>query len=328
MMDNMDCNVNKKAPAETGAHCPKGRKRGMMDNMLQKNVQPKNEVAVVSGYNTSAGFDLVQRVAKMFSASSLVPETYRGNIPNCVIALEMAQRIGSSPLMTMQNMYIVHGRPAWSSQFLIACLNASGRFSPLRYKETGVKGTESEGIVAWAKDLLDGETLEGPEVTIAMSKKEGWFQKNGSKWQTMPQLMLRYRAATFFARLYSPELTMGIRTAEEAADSVYADAEAGPAPYGVKMEDVQLDPALTADPAAVDAVSPDTDLSGEQKPNREPAQTAGMSKIECLAEIKTHEGATYYAQAMSCLPPECQPQQAPVSTLRGMVEELRANSKA
>jgi len=296
-----------------------------MDNMMEKKVQPKNEMVVVSGYNTSAGFDLVQRVAKMFSASSLVPETYRGNIPNCVIALEMAQRIGSSPLMTMQNMYIVHGRPAWSSQFLIACLNASGRFSPLRYKDTGVNGTESEGIIAWAKDLLDGETLEGPEVTIAMSKKEGWFQKNGSKWQTMPQLMLRYRAATFFARLYSPELTMGIRTAEEAADSVYADAEAGPAPYGVKMEDVQLDPALTASPEAVDAVAPETDLNGDPLPNRELPHVDNMSKIQLLGELRTYEGTPAYDEEMKGLPEGCQPQQAPVSMLRGIVAALRAN---
>ncbi len=292
--------------------------------MMEKKAQPKNEMVVVSGYNTSAGFDLVQRVAKMFSASSLVPETYRGNIPNCVIALEMAQRIGSSPLMTMQNMYIVHGRPAWSSQFLIACLNASGRFSPLRYRETGIKGTDSEGVIAWAKDLLDGETLEGPEVTISMSKKEGWFQKNGSKWQTMPQLMLRYRAATFFARLYSPELTMGIRTSEEAADSVYADAEAGPAPYSVKMEDVELDPALTANPEAVDAVAPESDLNGDPLPNRDLPHVDNMGKIPLLAELRTYEGTPAYDEELKALPEGCQPQQAPVSMLRGIVAALRA----
>ena len=295
--------------------------------MMEKKEQPKNEMVVVSGYNTSAGFDLVQRVAKMFSASSLVPETYRGNIPNCVIALEMAQRIGSSPLMTMQNMYIVHGRPAWSSQFLIACLNASGRFSPLRYKDTGVKGTDSEGIIAWAKDLLDGETLEGPEVTIAMSKSEGWFQKNGSKWQTMPQLMLRYRAATFFARLYSPELTMGIRTAEEAADAVYADAEAGPAPYGVKMEGVHLDPDLAANPAGAPVAMDDSnsDLNGDPRPNRDLPHVDNMTKIPLLAEIMTYDGTAAYDEALKVLPEGCQPQQAPVSMLRGIVAALRAN---
>ena len=294
--------------------------------MMEKKEQPKNEVVVVSGYNTSAGFDLVQRVAKMFSASSLVPETYRGNIPNCVIALEMAQRIGSSPLMTMQNMYIVHGRPAWSSQFLIACLSASGRFSPLRYKDTGVKGTDSEGIIAWAKDLLDGETLEGPEVTVAMAKKEGWFQKTGSKWQTMPQLMLRYRAATFFARLYSPELTMGIRTTEEAAETAFADAEAGPAPYGVKMEEAQLDPAPAVSIDAVDAVAPESDLNGDPLPNRDAPHVDNMGKIPLLAELKTYEGTPAYDEELKALPEGCQPQQAPVNTLRGMVEELRESA--
>ena len=53
-----------------------------------------------------------------------------------------------------------------------------------------------------------------------MAKAEGWLQKQGSKWQTMPDLMLRYRAAAFFARQYAPELTMGMHTAEEVADVV------------------------------------------------------------------------------------------------------------
>jgi hypothetical protein len=117
----------------------------------------------------------------------------------------------------MQNLYVVHGRPAWSSQFLISCINASGKFSPLRYAMTGRRGEDSFGCVAWAVDK-GGERLEGPEVTIGTAKAEGWFQKNGSKWKTMPELMLRYRAATLFARLFAPELTMGIQTDEEIID--------------------------------------------------------------------------------------------------------------
>lgn len=163
-------------------------------------------------------FTDAQRMVAPLAKSDLVPDVYRNNIGNCLIALETAQRIGASPLMVMQNLYIVHGKPAWSSQFLVACVNASGKFSPLRYRMTGEKGKDSYGCVAWALDRKNGETLESPEVTVGMAKREGWFSKNGSKWQTMPELMLRYRAATLFARLFSPELTMGIQTAEEIAD--------------------------------------------------------------------------------------------------------------
>ena len=51
-----------------------------------------------------------------------------------------------------------------------------------------------------------------------MAKAEGWLTKTGSKWQTMPELMLKYRAAAFFGRLYAPEVLMGMQTAEEVID--------------------------------------------------------------------------------------------------------------
>lgn len=172
-----------------------------------------------SAFSSIANFENAQRMASALSACSLVPEAYRGkeNLANAVIALEMANRIGANPLAVMQNLYIVHGKPAWSSQFLISCVNASGKFTPLRYRQTGERGTDSWGIIAWAKDR-EGEVLESPEVTIGMAKAEGWHGKAGSKWKTMPDLMLRYRAATLFARLFAPELTMGLHCDDEIID--------------------------------------------------------------------------------------------------------------
>lgn len=178
---------------------------------------PKPSEATLSIFNSEAGLVLGQRMAKLLSASSLVPVQYQGEagMPNAIIAIDMAQRMGANPLMIMQNLYIVHGRPAWSSQFLIACLNACGRFSPLRYRIDG-EG-ENYGCQAVANDR-DGNLCEGPRVTIGMAKAEGWLGKSGSKWRTMPDLMLRYRAATFFARTFAPELTMGIPSQDEVID--------------------------------------------------------------------------------------------------------------
>ena len=186
-------------------------------------------------------FEAAQRMVKPLADSDLVPMTFQRKIGNCLIALETAQRIGASPLMVMQNLYIVHGKPAWSSQFLIACINASGKFSPLRYRMVGEKGNDSFGCVAWAKDKKDGEVLEAPEVTIGMAKKEGWFTKNGSKWQTMPELMLRYRSATLFARTYAPELTMGIQTEEEVIDVTPIVTESRPGRFEAVVEEAKVD---------------------------------------------------------------------------------------
>lgn len=169
-----------------------------------------------SSFASVKSFEHAQRVAKMLASSSLIPEAYRNNIQNTMIALEMATRIGASPLMVMQNLYIVQGKPSWSSTFIIASLNACRRFSPLRFAKSG-EG-DAYGCAAWAYDLSTKDKLEGPKVTWEMVKAEGWLAKGGSKWKTMPDLMFMYRAAAFFGRLYAPDILMGMQTAEEVND--------------------------------------------------------------------------------------------------------------
>jgi hypothetical protein len=162
------------------------------------------------------GFDHAQRVAKMLCSSSLIPKDFQGNIQNTMIALEMATRIGASPLMVMQNLYIVHGKPSWSSTFIIGALNSCRKFSPLRFELSG-EG-DQYGCEAWAYETSTNEKLTGPKVTWEMVKAEGWLAKAGSKWKTMPELMFRYRSAAFFGRLYAPDILMGMHTAEEVID--------------------------------------------------------------------------------------------------------------
>ncbi len=161
-------------------------------------------------------FALAQREAKALSTSSLVPKEFAGNVSNCLIAMNLAKRIGADPLMVMQNLDVIHGRPSFRASFLIACVNMCGRFTPLRYRIEG-EGME-KNCVAYATDKETGELIEGPPVSLQMAHDEGWSTKAGSKWKTMPDLMLRYRSAAFFARTTAPELTMGLHTTEEMVD--------------------------------------------------------------------------------------------------------------
>lgn len=216
---------------------------------------------VVCGFDTVAGFEAIQRMANLFSASSIVPDTYRSkgqndytSKGNCVIALDMALRMGANPLMVMQNLYIVHGRPAWSAQFLIAMLNKSGKFSALRYTFQGTEGKDDWGCRACATELSTGEKLQGPLITIGLAKKEGWYGKSGSKWQTMPELMLQYRAAAWFVRSYAPEIALGLKTAEEMLDTIDLTPQADGS--FARQEEAQAAPSMTtADIAALGAPS-------------------------------------------------------------------------
>ena len=205
-------------------------------NEVQTPLQTQSNTTI--GFNNAASFELGQRVAKMLSTSTLVPAAYhamrkvkgKDNIekwepnPNavsdCMIALNMAHRMGADPLMVLQNLIIVNGRPTWSSQFLIATFNSCGRYSSIKFVFFGEKGKDHYGCRAVATELATGERLEGPDVTIELAKAEGWYNRNGSKWKTIPDLMLRYRAAAWFVRTVAPELSMGLHTQEEIYDSM------------------------------------------------------------------------------------------------------------
>lgn len=205
------------------------------------------------GFDTVQGFEALQRIARAFTRSSLVPEQYQGEakLANAVIAVEMSMRMRASPLMVMQNLYIVHNRPAWSSQFLISAFNSCGRFAAVRYRFTGEKGKDSWGCVAYTRELASGDLIEGPEITMDMAKREGWVGKNGSKWQTLPQLMLTYRAATFLIRTTAPELTMGLRTADEVEDiGPEVETFAAPPPPAALPEATPAPEAAAADAIA------------------------------------------------------------------------------
>lgn len=202
----------------------------------------------------NAAFELLQRQAKMFSSSSLVPKEFVGNIANCAIGINIAKRLGADPFMVLQNIDIIHGRPSFRATFLIAMVNAAGRFEPLQFRMEGEEGKLNRSCIAWTKSKDDGATLEGPKITLEMAKAEGWSTKNGSKWITMPELMLRYRAAAFFARLYAPDVTLGLQTAEEVQDTLPARDVTPSATTSKLLRDVPVLSAAEAQANEVKAV--------------------------------------------------------------------------
>ena len=189
-----------------------------MSNQLQVATQQQQPLSAFSSENA---FVSVQRMAKALASSTLVPDSYRGeaNLGNCIIALELSQRIGASVMAVMQSMVPIHGKPTWSAAFLIATVNSCGRFSPMRFRWVGKEGTDDWGCRAYAVEREGNLELVGALVTIAMAKAEGWYSKNGSKWKTMPEQMLQYRAAAFWTRAYAPEIALGMHTSEEIHDT-------------------------------------------------------------------------------------------------------------
>ena len=99
-----------------------------------------------------------------------------------------------------------------------------------------------------AVEKASGKTVTGPAVTMAMAKAEGWSTKQGSKWKTMPELMLRYRAAAMFGRLYVPDLLVGIQSQEEVVDIEPVNVSEQPAASVADLNAAIAQPASAPEP--------------------------------------------------------------------------------
>lgn len=161
----------------------------------------------------------IYKMANVYSKSSMVPANYQNKPENCFVAIELSGRMGVSPTLVMQNLIIVQGKPSWAGQACIALINGCGKFShELDFVEVGEREKDTWGCYCVTHRKADSRELRGETITIQMVKDEGWLNKNGSKWKTMPGQMLKYRAASFFARTYCPEVLMGFSTADEVED--------------------------------------------------------------------------------------------------------------
>jgi hypothetical protein len=220
------------------------------------------------------GFELACRIAKAYASSDAVPSAFRSQIEkkekvngvfqtitvenpaalgNCLVAIEVSNSVGLSITSVMQNADVINGKLRWSSKFQIGAVNASRRFSPLRFNLQNlgrIKASyrEKQGwnkakggfdflersveidnweCVAWAY-ILDArgaptaEVVQSIPVSMKMAVEEGWYSKDGSKWQgEMRFQMLQYRAGTFFAGIYAPDVIMGMgKSIEDYRDAI------------------------------------------------------------------------------------------------------------
>lgn len=279
---------------------------------------------VVAGFETMAGFELLQRQGKMLSQCSMLPDNFRGSIPDCSIALEMSARMGYavSPLLILQSIVVVHGKPTFEAKFVIGLLKSRCGYKVFDYEMSGDVGDagevqrtprigrdgkpildkkgnpiydskiirEGRTCLAYAIDR-DGRRVEGVPISMAMAKVEGWYDKSGSKWQTMPELMLRYRAATFFKNIHCPEITMGFKTSDEIIDIEDPEIEIIDDKPKQKLFKAKSEPQTQAQPKPEE---PKQEVADEAEKPSESEATQEQPKNSCaeLAERLESEGLT------------------------------------
>ncbi len=265
---------------------------------------------------SKSGFDLACRIAKAFATSDAVPDAFRqfvekkerGNtiivenpsaIGNCLVAIEVSKAVGMSMISVMQNADIIQGKLRWSSKFQIAAVNASRRFSPLKFKLTNlgrIKAKYKEKLdwdksknrynfaeheveidnwecVAWAYELDEHRrptqnVVQSIPVTMQMAVEEGWYSKDGSKWQgAMRFQMLQYRAGTFFASIYAPDVIMGMgQSTEDAGDTLDAVLQADGTYAAVELQTLRAGNDVGTIPAS--ETPPSDEIPGDAQAER------------------------------------------------------------
>lgn len=226
------------------------KQENRQDAQQQTNVVVKQDNKLVADfehgiYGTSDSFKMARNMAQVMSESTIVPQHFQRNPANCLVAISQAQKMNLDPFTVMQNMYMIQGKITWKSSFLIAMINGSGKYDMELQFEEAEKNGEPYSCRCWT--TKDGRKIDGIKVTMDMADREGWTKKNGSKWKTLPALMLRYRAASFFANLNCPELTSGFYTREEMIDNDFSEN----APKKIKKV-VNLNDVLKEDDSIVD----------------------------------------------------------------------------
>lgn len=177
---------------------------------------PITQSGALSAFSDKETFNQLARAAAAFAKTSIVPSNYQGKPEDCMVAIDMANRMGVSPLMVMQNLYVVKGKPSWSGQACMSLIQSCGKFKDVKPVYTGEKGSENRACHIEAVRISDGEKIDGIEVSMQMAKAEGWT--SNAKWRNMPELMLAYRASAFFARIHCPERLMGVYVEGEVDD--------------------------------------------------------------------------------------------------------------
>lgn len=256
---------------------PDADPKALLDVLLQQNVRLREEYRLSSEVEIDDRLNFrpktlaqLQRLARMYAESGLVPQHYTGNIANCAIGVQMALRCKVDILTFLQSSYIVHGKPGIEAKLAIAMLNASGQIKGrIRFKLEG-EG-KNRKCTAYATDAGSGEEVS-QTVDWATVEAEGWLSKSGSKWKTMPDLMFQYRSAMFLIRVYFPDVLMGMYSLDELDDIEQGDPTKAAVP-----------PTRTLDDLADRLMGKETDSEADEAGSTQSSEPHGVATHETPA---------------------------------------------
>lgn len=295
-----------------------------MSDLTVMNQQPSTMNTVAMLFSSNDGLDKIMRFADlMASGAATVPKHLQGKPSDCMAITMQSLRWGMDPFVVGQKTHLINGVLGYEAQLVNAVVTSSnaiqGRFhydysddwSKIVGKEMGKRDESGLYIRVGATLRGESEITWGEEIYLA-----DITTRNSPLWKTAPKQQIAYLAVKYWARLYCPEVILGVYTPDEVEQRTERDvtppaqrasisqmsgnqanvvAEQPTSNEGVKQEETVID---TANSGSDEANFNYETLAAEFRESIDKLQTLDSAKnlrVE-IEDIKQQLGSSLYTE--------------------------------
>lgn len=151
-------------------------------------------------------------LSKLIADSDLAPKDYKGKPGNVLIAVQMGQEVGLSPMTAIQSIAVINGKPSLYGDVGKAILLSKGFI----IEEDDVETIRKTGV-GRCKITRPGHPPCERTFSLDAAKAAGLLGKQGP-WTQYKERQMAWRAFWFAARDIAADVLKGLSGAEEAID--------------------------------------------------------------------------------------------------------------
>ena len=173
--------------------------------------------------------------AKALAQSNLLPSAYQKQPANILVAIEYGEALGLAPMVAIQQISVIQGKPTMSAQLMGALVRQAGHRLRVSVDES------SKAVIAELTRSDDPDFTFRSVWDMGRAQAAGLTSKGGS-WKTYPLAMLKARAITEVCRDGCPEVLAGVAYTPEELEPT-----GNPAPVSVSATHLLPDPEPAVD---------------------------------------------------------------------------------
>lgn len=270
-------------------------------NIITTEQAPNTISASNAVFNVQALGQLTAFADLMAQSAVTVPKHLAGKPADCMAIVMQAMQWGMNPYAVAQKTHLVNGVLGYEAQLVNAVISSSsaiqGRFH-YEYggdweKIAGQKDGRDElglfirvgAVLRGEADITWGEPIYLADITT----------RNSPLWKTAPKQQIAYLAVKYWARLYCPEVILGVYSPDEVEPR--AEKEINPAPQRVNLKEISGDNVTTTSSARESAVNIDS-IADEFRDRIDAAEDIDAAKAvgEDINQAKATLGSALYTE--------------------------------